>query len=49
MCDDKQTDESTLTLSEAAELLRDDYENDSELTAFTALDGEPFYDYECHQ
>ena len=28
----------------AAEQLREDYEQDSELTAFTALDGEPFYE-----
>jgi predicted DNA-binding ribbon-helix-helix protein len=29
-------------LAQAAELLRHDYLTDSELTAFTVLDGEPF-------
>ena len=28
----------------AAEHLKEDYEQDEELTAFTALDGEPFYE-----
>ena len=32
-------------LSQAAIALKDDYENDPELTSFTALDGEHFYDY----
>jgi len=32
-----------LPLAEAASLLRADYETDSELTSFTALDGEDFY------
>ena len=32
-------------LSQAAIALKDDYENDPELTGFTALDGGPFYDY----
>ena len=31
-------------LSLAADLLRKDYEHDKELTAFTALDSEPFYE-----
>ncbi len=31
-------------LAEAAQLALDDYKNDKELTAFTALDGEPFYE-----
>lgn len=31
------------TLAAAAEALRDDYQNDPELTAFTALDGEDFH------
>lgn len=31
-------------LLKAAELLADDYKNDKELTAFTALDGEDFYE-----
>jgi hypothetical protein len=30
----------------AALLAVDDYANDSELTAFTSLDGEDFYEYE---
>ena len=34
-------------MSVAAERLRHDYLNDPELTAFTALDGEDFYDYEA--
>lgn len=29
-------------LAEAAAALREDYESDPELTAFTSLDGEPF-------
>lgn len=33
-------------MAAAAEAVRWDYENDPELTAFTALDGEDFYDYE---
>jgi hypothetical protein len=32
-----------LEMSEAAKQLVGDYENDSELTSFTALDGEPFH------
>lgn len=32
-------------LQTAAEALAQDYENDPELTAFTALDGEEFYEY----
>jgi hypothetical protein len=47
------TPEPTITFEErskqmaaAAESLRWYYENDPELTAFTALDGEDFYDYE---
>lgn len=31
-------------LLKAAELLVEDYKNDKELTAFTALDGEDFYE-----
>lgn len=31
------------SLAEAATLLLADYREDSELTSFTALDGEPFY------
>lgn len=39
--DDKS--QPTLSLAEAALLLRTDYETDEELTSFTALDGEPFH------
>ena len=31
------------SLSDAAQLLFDDYANDEELTSFTALDGEPIH------
>ena len=31
-------------MSRAAELLRDDYTNDPELTAFSALDADDFYE-----
>ena len=31
-------------LEKAVELMRDEYENDTELTSFTALDGEPVYE-----
>ena len=34
-------------LAAAAELLREDYETDPELTAFTVLDGEDFLEYSC--
>ena len=44
--DDKQED---LRLAAAAAALRQDYENDPELTAFTALDGEDFYDYDDYE
>ncbi|MBA7600502.1 hypothetical protein ES703_07557 [subsurface metagenome] len=33
-------------MSKAAKLLKEDYLNDKELTVFTALDGEGFYDEE---
>ena len=33
-------------LSVAAELLKEDYEEDADLTAFTALDSEPLYEKE---
>lgn len=36
-------DTSNITLAQAAALLLADYENDEELTSFTALDGEPFH------
>ena len=39
---DNKTSPKKLSLEEAAELLRNDYLNDPELTAFTALDGEDF-------
>jgi len=34
----------TLSLEKAAEMAADEYRNDKELTAFTALDGEDFYE-----
>jgi len=34
----------TLSLEKAAEMAADEYRNDKELTAFTALDGEAFYE-----
>ena len=40
----KTTDQDRLR--QAALALQDDYAHDKELTAFTALDGEPFYDYD---
>ncbi len=36
--------EKTPTLAEGAKALLHDYENDKELTAFTSLDGEDFYE-----
>lgn len=36
--------ENTPSLAEGARALLHDYENDKELTAFTALDGEDFYE-----
>jgi hypothetical protein len=33
-------------MAEAAELLKDDYANDEELTIFTTLDGEDYYEPE---
>jgi len=33
-----------LSLEQAAEMAIEDYRNDKELTAFTALDGEGFYE-----
>jgi hypothetical protein len=35
-------------MREAAQRLKHDYETDKELTAFTALDGEDFYEYEAN-
>ena len=32
-----------LSLADAAALMLEDYQNDAELTSFTALDGEPFH------
>ena len=43
---DEQREQLRQRMVAAAEALRWDYENDPELTAFTALDGEDFYDYE---
>ncbi len=37
------SDTSSGSLTAAAEALRSDYQNDAELTAFTALDGEDFH------
>jgi hypothetical protein len=34
----------TLSLEKAAEMAADEYYNDKELTVFTALDGEDFYE-----
>ena len=39
--------ESDHQMSKAAEALRAVYVNDSELTVFTSLDSEPFYEYEA--
>lgn len=36
--------EKKLSLKEAANLLYDDYKSDKELTIFTQLDTEPFYE-----
>ena len=44
---DIRLEEQRERMSVAAERLRHDYLNDPELTAFTALDGEDFYDYEA--
>jgi hypothetical protein len=38
--------EPKLSLKEAAALAYNDYKNAPELTAFTCLDGENFYEYE---
>jgi len=38
-----QNSNETLELLDAAKMLVEDYENDGELTSFTALDGEPFH------
>jgi hypothetical protein len=35
-------------MREAAARLKHDYETDEELTAFTILDGEDFYEYEAN-
>lgn len=40
----RQRAEKTPSLAEGARALLHDYENDGELTAFTALDGEDFYE-----
>lgn len=40
----RQETEKTPSLTEGAKALLQDYENDRELTAFTALDGESFYE-----
>jgi hypothetical protein len=40
----RQETEKTPSLTEGAKALLKDYENDQELTAFTALDGENFYE-----
>ena len=40
----RQETEKTPSLTEGAKALLHDYENDRELTAFTALDGEEFYE-----
>ncbi|MEM8525375.1 MAG: hypothetical protein AAGG68_12115 [Bacteroidota bacterium] len=37
-------DEKKMSVKEAAQLLLADYENDEELTAFTVLDEEDFYE-----
>ncbi|MCA9947413.1 MAG: hypothetical protein KC449_28235 [Anaerolineales bacterium] len=39
----EQTESDKLPLEEAAQLLRQDYLSDSELTAFTAIDGDEFH------
>ena len=39
-------EEKRLRMAAAAAALQGDYENDKELTAFTALDGEDFYEYD---
>lgn len=39
----EQADSETLPLEEAAKLLREDYLSDSELTVFTAIDGDEFH------
>lgn len=44
---DIRLEEQSERMRVAAERLRNDYLTDSELTAFTALDGEDFYDYEA--
>ncbi len=36
--------DSTKQLETAAELMFDEYANDTELTSFTSLDGEPVYE-----
>jgi hypothetical protein len=40
----KKETSKKLSLSKAAMLLKKDYENDSELTVFSNLDGEDFYE-----
>ncbi|MEO8149844.1 MAG: hypothetical protein ABI723_19550 [Bacteroidia bacterium] len=41
--------ENNLDMEAAVLLLLDDYLNDKELTAFTALDSEPLYDYSTNK
>jgi siroheme synthase (precorrin-2 oxidase/ferrochelatase) len=41
----KEKMKKTLSLERAAEMAADDYRNDRELTAFSALDGEDFADW----
>jgi len=40
----QQKAKKTVSLEKAAEMAADEYRNDKELTAFCALDGEPFYE-----
>ncbi len=40
----RQESKKTPTLAEGAQALLNDYKNDAELTAFSALDGEDFYE-----
>ena len=40
----RQEAEKTPSLAEGAKALLHDYENDKELTAFSSLDGEDFYE-----
>jgi len=40
----QQKAKKNVSLEKAAEMAVDEYRNDKELTAFCALDGEPFYE-----